>query len=90
LGGNAGLAVVEVEERDPGDLRLLGDAHGGSRGLHPRPLVGSRAPVASRHGRLGDHRVPQRVLEDEVEVLVVLSDDLRHLGDDAVLAELER
>lgn len=65
--GHSCLAVVEVEEGDPGDPcpRAEADVPSGDCHLPVEPRLG--ATVAERGGRLGDH-VVAALLQDEMKI----------------------
>ena len=77
---HAGLAVVEVEERYPGDpgARAQPDMSTRYRHFPMKPRLGSTVAVGS--GRLRDH-VVAALLQDNVKVRVVFGANEDHRGD---------
>ena len=84
-----GLAVVEVEEGDPGNARSSAEPDVAPRHAHLTAPQRRRLPVAARRGRLRDH-VVAALLEDDVQVAVVLGRTSTTRGDDREDVALER
>ena len=87
--GDAGLSVLEIEERDADDARLRAEPQLLPCLAHLPAPIRRRPARTRRRGRLRDHVIGAR-LENEVEILVRLVPDEGHGRVDAEDMALER
>jgi hypothetical protein len=80
--GDARLSVLEIEERDSDDARVLAEPQLHACLAHLLASIRRRPARTSRRGRLGNHVFGTR-LQHEVEVGVRLAPDERHGSVDA-------
>ena len=75
--GDARLAMLEIEERDPDDARMRTEPQLLPCFTHLPATIRRRPARARRRGRLRDHVIGAR-LKNKVEIFVRLMPDERH------------
>jgi hypothetical protein len=85
---DASLAMVEVEEGDPGNASASAEPDAVPCDAHLPASIRRRVPVAAWRRRLGNHVIAAR-LKNNVEVGVVFGTNEHHLGNDGEDVALE-